>query len=168
MRHTVLRSSFSLRLVILALAAALAVMLAIAVRAHAVGQCPRKECVEVSATARWTATPVTVNKGDSFSADYANKKWTVGYPDLKTVGPWGYRKSVDKTLYQGCKIKPNRPYGRLLGRVGQGSNFSRIFSVGSGGIWTATRNGRLYLRINDADQCLGDNAGSVRMRVWRY
>jgi hypothetical protein len=167
MRHTVLSSAFSRRLVILALAAALAVMLAIAATAHAQAYCPPHECVTVSATAGWTKTPVTLKKGGTgFQVDYVNKKWTVDYRNFKYVGPWGYRKSIDSQIYQGCKIKPKMPYARLLGVVVQGSNHSRIFSVGPGGIFTAFASGRLYLRINDADGCLGDNAGSVRVRAW--
>jgi hypothetical protein len=168
MRQTVLSSSSGRLLIILALAGALGVMLVIAARAHAVYYCPPKECVRVSATqAGWTATPVTVKKGYGFQVDYVNKKWTVDYRNFKYVGPRGYPKSIDKQIYQGCKIKPKRPYGRLLGIVGQGSTYSKIFSVGVGGVFTAPKTGRLYLRINDDDRCLGDNAGEVRVRAWR-
>jgi hypothetical protein len=168
MRHIALNFSFSRLLVILAPAAALAVMLAIAAAAHAVYFCPPKECVRVSATkAGWTQTPVTVKKGDGYQVDYVSKKWTVDYRNFKYVGPWGYPKSIDRQIYQGCKIKPNRPYARLLGIVGQGSNWSQIFSVGGGGVFTAPKTGRLYLRINDDPRCLGDNAGEVRVRAWR-
>jgi len=169
MRHTVLSSSSRKLLVILALVGALAVTLVIAATAHAQAvPCPYQDCVEVSATAGWTETPVTVKKGGhGFQVDYLHKKWTVDYRNFKYVGPWGYQKSVDSQIYQGCKIKPNRPYARLLGRVGQGSTYSQIFSVGAGGSFGPHATGRLYLRINDADGCLGDNAGSVKVRVWR-
>lgn len=53
------------------------------------------------------------------------------------------------------------PYARLLGKLGDGP----ILSVGEGGTFTANANGTLLLRIHDADACLGDNDGSVRVSV---
>jgi hypothetical protein len=171
MRHTVLSSSLVRRTTLLLLGAMLAVLVvAIAATAHAQPvPCGYGDCVDVSSTAGWETTGVTVQKGHGFQIDstaYPKKKWTVDYRNFPYVGPRGYPKSIDSQIYQGCKIDPKWPYGRLIGRVGEGSTYSRIFSVGGGGVFTAHASGQLYLRIHDADGCLGDNAGTLRVRAW--
>jgi hypothetical protein len=89
--------------------------------------------------------------------------WTVGYPGLPAVGPEGYDSGTDGTIFQGCKVDPSLPYGRLLGRIGDEQN--TVFSVGAGGSFRAYANGPLVFRINDQDHCLGDNRGYIWVEV---
>jgi hypothetical protein len=89
--------------------------------------------------------------------------WTVGYPGLPAVGPAGYDSGTDRTIFQGCKVVPSLPYGRLLGRIGEEQN--TVFSVGDGGSFRAYANSPVVFRINDQDHCLGDNRGYIWVDV---
>jgi len=140
----------------MALAAALAVMLGIAATAHA-----QPYEVTVSSTAAgWTQTPLNLGQGAPFTVSYIRGEWTVDYRNYEPVGPQGHPPDIDSQIYQGCKLV-NAPYATLLGKVGNGS----VFVVGAGGNFTADASGPLYLRIHDDDRCLGDNQGSVVMKV---
>ncbi len=56
----------------------------------------------------------------------------------------------------------NAPYGTLLGKVGP---YGEVVRVGTTRRLVADGTGVIYLRINDADRCLGDNAGALTVRV---
>jgi hypothetical protein len=116
----------------------------------------------VSSTSGWQQTTLDIAAGQTFTVSYVSGSWTVDYRNFPQVGPDGYSDSVDQTIYQGCKYDPQRNYGVLLGKVG-GSGTE--FPIGAGGMFKAPSSGPLYLRINDDDACLGDNAGSVKMYV---
>jgi hypothetical protein len=64
----------------------------------------------------------------------------------RTVDWRGFERAA--RIGQGCKV-PAEPHGRL---------------VGSGGRFQAQSDGRLELRINDGDPCLGGNTGSTSAR----
>jgi len=119
----------------------------------------------VSSTVGWQKTPITLTAGDTYGMAYESGTWTVDYRNFPQVGPQGYSSSVDKTIYQGCKYNPTSNYGVLLGVVGDSAE---DFVIGAGGVFTANNSGPLYLRINDDDACLGDNAGSVTMYIDRF
>jgi hypothetical protein len=147
------------------LAMTVAVILVFAATSHAGGHGP----VDVSAKQGWQSTPVTLQKGGDYVVDYLSGKWTVDYRNFPYVGPQGYPPDIDKQIYQGCKIGSQWSYGKLLAIVGQGSTWSPIVKIGRGTPYhshNAPVSGRLYLRINDADRCLRDNRGSVRMKVY--
>jgi len=118
--------------------------------------------VSVSATKGWQQEAVALKKGESYTVSYVSGTWTVDYRNFPYVDAAGYSNSVDQEIYQPCKYDPQRNYGVLLGRVGSSGAF---FPIGDGGTFTAASSGALYLRINDDDACLGDNAGSVTMYV---
>jgi hypothetical protein len=117
--------------------------------------------VTVRSEVGWQAAPLTLQSGQAFSVEHRSGKWTVGYPGLARVGIDGYDAAADQEIYQGCKILTDQTYGHLLARVGGGAPFV----VAHSGTFTAPSDGRLELRINDDDRCLGDNAGSVNLRV---
>src|SRR5271166_4977514 len=114
----------------------------------------------VDSTKGWQTASILVQQGQklTFSAEGA---WTVDYRNFPPVGPDGYSPGVDGTIFQGCKLDPNLPYGTLLARIGDNPEFV----VGNGGMGTASSNGALSFRIHDADACLGDNSGSVKVSV---
>ncbi|MEV5410539.1 hypothetical protein AB0K60_17065 [Thermopolyspora sp. NPDC052614] len=118
--------------------------------------------VLVGARSGWVSTGVYVERGERFSIRYRSGRWTVDSRSFPWVGPWGYSWRTDEKIFQGCKVRDDRTYGTLLGTIGRHGN---IFVVGKGKRFFATRSGVIRLRINDADNCLGDNAGAVRVSV---
>jgi hypothetical protein len=122
------------------------------------------QAVTVSSTSGWQQVPVGLTPGEAYTVSYISGTWTVDQRNYPKVGPGGYSNAIDQTIYQGCKYDPNVNYAVLLGEAGAlpGTDFpvrqGGIFYVPSGG-------GPLYLRINDDDACLGDNAGSVTMFI---
>ncbi len=59
-------------------------------------------------------------------------------------------------------MDPSLPYGQLLVRFGDDPSFQAISSED---MLVANRDGLLAFRIHDADTCLGDNAGTLRVTV---
>ena len=118
--------------------------------------------VVVSSISGWQATPLALAYGSIFEVSQVTGSWTIDYRNYGYVGAGGYSLLTDLLIFQGCKYDSSVPYGRLLGRVGTSGP---VFSVGTGGIFTANSSGTLYLRINDSDLCLDDNAGSINASV---
>lgn len=118
--------------------------------------------VNVSATTGWQQTSLSLQQGKQFIIAYMSGTWTVDSRNFPYVAAEGYSSDTDQQIWQGCKVNSSAPYARLLGRAGSSG---QIFSIGRGGTFTADASGPLYLRINDQDRCLGDNAGSVSMTV---
>jgi hypothetical protein len=73
----------------------------------------------------------------------------------------GYPDNIDKQIWQSCKYVSNLRYGTLPGS-GLG-----LMNIGNGGTsyLDRTQDDRLSFRINDNDQCLGDNAGAITVTV---
>lgn len=119
--------------------------------------------VVVSATkVGWTRAPVEVQRKDLYVVRYVSGRWTVDFRDLPYVGPNGYSPGRDRQIWQGCKPFRAFPYARLLGRVG---NNGVVLSIGDGGLFTSDDVGPVWLTINDGDNCLADNQGSVQVVV---
>ena len=98
----------------------------------------------------------------------ASGSWTVDHRRDKElggrVGPAGYGRNADEKIgFQSrCKVMKSVPYGTLIGQIGNGP----VFAVGAAALHGASEDsGPLKLRINDADACLGDNAGAVKVSV---
>jgi len=116
----------------------------------------------VSSTVGWQQTTINLTAGDTYSVACESGTWTVDYRNFPYVGPEGYSNSVDQKIYQGCKYDPKVNYAVLLGVIGDSAT---AFPIDEGGVFTANSTGPLYLRVNDDDACLGDNAGSVTMYI---
>jgi hypothetical protein len=123
---------------------------------------PAAKTFVVSSTSGWQKTPIRLNVHQAYTVSYVSGTWTVDHRNFAWVGPGGYSNSVDRTIYQGCKYNPDSNYAVLLGTVGDSA---AAFPIGEGGIFNASSTGPLYLRINDDDACLGDNAGAVKMLI---
>jgi hypothetical protein len=121
----------------------------------------------VFATQGWQSTGVSVGANSRFRISYHYGTWTVDYRNFHYVGPGGYSADVDRQIYQGCKGYPEHPYAYLMGAISN-SNRSYELHVGGGGNWMTPISGTLYLRINDNDRCLGDNAGAVTVTITTY
>ncbi len=97
----------------------------------------------------------------------AEGRWTVDYRRDKElggrIGPEGYDWNTDEEIgfQERCHVTDDAPYGTLIGRIGRGP----VFVVGEGDAFDAEHSGRLGLRINDANACLGDNGGRVNVTV---
>ncbi|GAA3127386.1 NPCBM/NEW2 domain-containing protein [Streptosporangium carneum] len=99
--------------------------------------------------------------GEHYSVSYVSQKWTVDYRNFDYVDARGYPPGTDSKIYQPCKITPGWPYALLLGRV----SGSDPLPIGDDRVLTAKRSGHLWLRIHDRDACLGDNKGSVLVKI---
>jgi hypothetical protein len=118
----------------------------------------------VSAQSGWQESYMTLSAGQQFTVTFLSGSWTVDAKSLPLVGPEGYSEQADSAIYQGCKYDASNRYGVLYGQV-NGEAADNAFPIGNGGTFTASRDGELYLRINDTDQCLGDNEGSVTVEI---
>jgi hypothetical protein len=117
----------------------------------------------VSAESGWQESYMTLSAGQQFTITYISGSWTVDARSLPSVGPEGYSEQADSAIYQDCKYDASNRYGVLYGQVNGAANGA--FPIGKGGTFTASRDGELYLRINDTDRCLVDNAGSVTVEI---
>lgn len=121
--------------------------------------------IHVQATKGWQDTGIDIS--GKFNISYLNEgTWSVDFRNHPFVGPNGYSPEQDQKVAQGYKYDTHKPYGYLLGKLVWNGQ-EKAFEVGEGGLWenTFSKPARLYLRINDADQALGDNSGSVTMDV---
>ena len=59
-----------------------------------------------------------------------------------------------------CEPMPNERRSALIGRVE-----GQVFFVGDRAHITSVKGGRLFLRINDCDDGLGDNSGVLEVRI---
>jgi hypothetical protein len=117
----------------------------------------------VSATQGWQEV-LTFHEGEGLRIDYKYGAWTVDYRNFPYVGPEGYSSNVDGTIFQGCKLVQDEHYGYLLGWVGKDAQTGTLLRVGGGGgqfYVTISEGDHLFLRINDDNECLGDNMGGV-------
>ncbi|MGI5487378.1 hypothetical protein [Microtetraspora malaysiensis] len=130
----------------------------------ATSQSARSYRFVVSATSGWQDTGTYLRRGDRYSVEYLRGTWTVDSARFDRVDADGYDWDTDARIYQGCKILKNEAYGTLLAKRGRS-----LTAMGSYRKLRAKGSGTLRLRINDADGCLGDNAGQVTVviRVWR-
>jgi len=124
-------------------------------------QCSGSDCV-ITSLAGWQQTSLTVKAGEQFSISYLGGTWTVDKRNWPLVGPGGYSSGIDQQIgYPACKVDSRWAYATLLGKIDDGP----VFLVDGGGTFTAERDGALYLQINDATLCQGDNEGSISVRV---
>ena len=119
---------------------------------------------EISSTTGWQPTRFRVENNVPFTIQFISGSWTVDTRNFPSVGPQGYQRQTDREIFQGCKVDNRQPYAALLARVGDSGP---AFAVRRGGQFRSPDDGRLFLRINDADRCLGDNKGSIVVNLRR-
>jgi hypothetical protein len=119
----------------------------------------------VSSTHGWQNTGVNLKVNQIFRITYNYGIWTVGRHSLNYVGPDGYTPDVDRNIYGPCKEWQGHPFGYLAGTIFNAARPDYPLHVGQGGTWTVPVDGSLWLRINDRDACLGDNAGAITVTV---
>ncbi len=122
------------------------------------GAATAAQTVTVSSRSGWV--PVQVQSGQRYVLK-ATGTWTVDRRSVPHTRAAGYGLEADRAIWVGCKLT-NARYGTLLGKVGP---HGRPFAVGNAHGVTGDGTGVLYLRINDKDECLGDNEGSVVVTI---
>jgi hypothetical protein len=110
----------------------------------------------VLAAADWTSTEITVRKGQRV---VITSSGTVDIGGSRRTGPDGAAGVSDSK-----KLMPDRPTGSLIAVVGDDND--DFIPIGSGTEFIATRDGILFLSVNEGD--LRDNSGSFTTRVRVY
>lgn len=101
----------------------------------------------------WQSVGIQVQTGDVLQIR-AKGNWM--YTPDEYHGPEGHARYLAPSFYP----LPNVPGGALIGRIGE---HGKPFYVGRRVTWVATRDGLLYLRIDD--DILSDNDGWVAVEV---
>ncbi|MGN9786005.1 hypothetical protein ACTMTF_31575 [Nonomuraea sp. ZG12] len=114
----------------------------------------------ISSESGWQRAGVFVEPGDLVRVQQVGGSWTVDHRRFDYVSARGYTWRADRHIAQGCKILNSRTYGTMVGKVN-----GHVFKVGTGLVFRAQEEGFLELRINDADRCLGDNDGAIRVKI---
>ncbi|MFF7646994.1 hypothetical protein [Streptomyces canus] len=131
---------------------------------------PGSRTVVVSSTKQgWRDTGLSLDKGQTATITHDSGTWTVDSRLPDRVGPQGYSPEADAHIAPGCKFDDSEPYGALLGAVGPsaaslGTPSAVTWNDGEGE-FKAENAGKLFLRINDEDRCLGDNGGLITVKV---
>lgn len=119
--------------------------------------------ITVLAAANWRDTGVTMRRGEEYEI-VADGKWRAGATcnptDASGIGeetPLCFRTIVLGPV-------PSANFSTLIGRIGAGGS---PFIVGPKLTMTASGDGNLFLRMNDADGFLGDNTGQMSVTVRR-
>ncbi|MGW3350021.1 hypothetical protein ACWDA3_42550 [Nonomuraea rubra] len=114
----------------------------------------------ISSEIGWQNAGVYVEPGDMVRIHYVSGRWTVDYREFPYVSSAGYPRHIDRRIYQPCKILSRHPHGSMIARINNDH-----YRVGGSALIEARQAGFLQLRINDADGCLRDNDGSVRVKI---
>lgn len=111
----------------------------------------------VQANQPWQSTGVEINRGDFLEIVYVSGEWTGRSSSPGFSGP-DFGSSPENT----DECYPIRGEGSsLIGKIGNG----QPFKVGYQYFGNPTDTGILYLRMNDCDKLLFDNAGSITVRI---
>jgi hypothetical protein len=111
--------------------------------------------IDVSGKRDWTSTGMIVKRGDRIHIT-ATGLVTLDPATGRTTGPEGVADLPDPK-----KLMPDQPTGALIGVIGA-DNDDFIY-VGRSSDFTATRDGLLFLSVNEGS--LTDNAGAYRATV---
>jgi len=111
--------------------------------------------VDVGAKKDWTSSGLIVKRGDHIRIT-ASGSITLDPVSGRTCGPEGVGDLADPK-----KLMPDQPTGALIGVISS-DNDDFIF-IGRSGEFTATRDGLLFLSVNEGQ--LSDNIGSFKATV---
>ena len=107
-------------------------------------------------------TGIELRAGDQITIS-ASGSITAGQR-VGAVGPDGARAGAASIFGVSRRPVPNAGVGALIGYIGQpGATTTQPFLVGSGLVYTAQVDGRLYLLVNDDNY--GDNSGNFSVRI---
>lgn len=122
-----------------------------------------KDGIVVDAKRGWVDTGLTVHKGQMIGIRQRGGAWAVG-AGLTMVDGNGHINEMATHLRQFTQFKmlPTAPFGCLIASINQAAP---PFAIGVGKAVASPADGKLYLRINDNDQGLADNIGSITVDV---
>jgi len=111
--------------------------------------------IDVDPRKNWQNSGITVTPEMRINITHEKGKWSAGH-EFALVDAEGYQ-------FQGLRRRyPSIALGALIGRVGN----SKVFKVGNYyEIDGSDISGNLFLRINDADDYLFDNQGSITAKI---
>ena len=125
--------------------------------------------VTVAANKAWQATGIVLINKNYLDILYLSGKWK-GSKDGALLGPGG---PTSSTAGPSCLPSPKTPAGALIARIG-----SKVINLGVmlafaiknpdstfGDVVRLDGVGPLSLRINDCDQWLADNSGSIQVQI---
>lgn len=109
---------------------------------------------DLPANQGWSNTGVYLRAGQVFDVAYLAGQISDGASAIANAAGSGY-----VCGHSGCcEPLPKAPRGALIGRLGRDT-----FYIGNGGTFTAAESALLYLRVNDCDEGLYDNRGSLQI-----
>lgn len=112
--------------------------------------------IELPANQGWSNTGIRFQARQVFQIAYLSGQVRDGNAAVADASGSGY-----VCGHAGCcEPLPEVPRDALIGRIGE-----EVFYVGNGGAFAAAESGPLYLRINDCDEGLYDNQGSLRLII---
>jgi hypothetical protein len=117
--------------------------------------------IEIYANQSWQKSGVYVNNGDSIQIAYITGRWRVA-DSYAFTDPLGSIPGSDRILDPECHfpILPSVAGDQaLVAKIGENGEPFNPFKR------TRTGEGMLDLRLNDCDKYLGDNSGSVTIRI---
>src|SRR3972149_110130 len=114
--------------------------------------------VTVAADRGWQNSHIKIEADDPFEIEYISGTWTHWIAEVAPFGPGGGAYTCNGSAC--CEPLPGTASGALIGQVGD-----ETFSIGLGGPFTVDTMGSLFLRLNDCDNALSDNQGSVIIEV---
>ncbi len=118
---------------------------------------------DVLAAKGWQNTGVQISAGDRLEITYVSGLWTGKTGNNTYTGPEGGHPSQDYLCNPMSHAETG--FNALIGKIWYG----KPFMVGHYFLGTADISGTLYLRMNDCDEWLDDNEGSVivTIQIWR-
>ncbi len=116
----------------------------------------QEKLFSVSSLVGWQDTGIAIAKGDHVFIEYVSGKWRTTNNTADLSDAKGEKNNWAEAPF------PDSPVGCLLGRIGVDQPFvvGNLFETKE-----AERAGKLYLRINDSNQYLHDNDGSLKIQI---
>jgi hypothetical protein len=114
----------------------------------------------IAASQPWQDTGILLVAGDLVEITYLEGSWTENSRDTPLSGPEGILPALAAACDQPLPSE-TAGYNVLAGKVGQ----AQPFKVGGLFKDTVQSAGKLYLRLNDCDDKLDDNEGTIKVKI---
>jgi|SRR3989337_41687 len=106
----------------------------------------------------WQNTGLGIHQGDVISINYLSGEWNFWAGTSDPHGADGADAYCPSTSC--CEPMPLERKGSLIGQIGD-----EVFLIGNGRTFIAHSNGTLSLRMNDCDNGLSDNEGTITVAI---
>ena len=110
----------------------------------------------ISASRGWQNTGIALHSGETIKVQFMSGEIRDGEAVIRGPAGTGYI-CGDSSC---CEPMPNVQRGALIGRVGDD-----LFLIGDKSTIEVQESGELQLRINDCDEGLVDNSGSLEIKI---